>query len=521
MKTPAVPALIIALLVVACGLRLWSFEWNQRLQGDVNLFALTAREFVRSGEFAYPIKYEFSDNVDYCESRSFASQHPPLFPLAAGVAGSLLGTDETFFLLKLLSALGGLTLLGLFARRALVHAEPGATAALAFVAVSPSLVDFSSNGSPYVWSAVLLLLATRLIARIATTGMRGYCAAGFIAAIAPQLHTSLAAIPASLILAGLIDYRRVDRRGAAWFFGTAGLVATPYFAWNTIHFGSPLYTYNQHVLLTNLGLAQEGIWGDVVTWRWVDTSWWRVARQVMENAASGIRELGQAFFIDGGPGAALLATGGLVALTARDRRRTWICLLPSLLYVAAVVLLPFRDRFVLPLLPLAYLVAGVGFASLWSMGQRILPGACVVATVAWAVPAYFESPPTRYYANDGPHQAAYQAMLPVAQRFARFPKGPTLARTWTLDGGLEAAYHHGHPVIRGQPHGNPREERPGLLAQKLARDFHARYVWTDVFSRDEVLTWFPSARQILGNGNFFVFEIPEADRNKRGVCDAP
>lgn len=512
------PAVVLPLLVAACVLRLWSLEWNERLQGDVNLFALTAREFVRSGELAYPIKYEFSDAVEYCEPRSFASQHPPLFPFAAGVAGRLLGTDDTFRLLKLLSALGGLTLLGVFARGALIHSGPGTTAALAFVAVSPLLVDFSSNGSPYIWSAVLLLFATRLTSRLRTASTRTYVAAGLIAAIGPQLHSSLVALPVSLTLAGVVERRHIDLRKAASFFGTAGLAATPYLAWNWIHFGAPLYSYNVHMLWTNLGLAQEGIWGDVVTWRWVDASWLRVTRHVVENMAYGVAELCHALWIDGGPGAALLAAGGFFALAARDRRRTILCLLPSLLYVAAILLLPFRDRFVLPLLPLAYLVAGIGVAFLWST-RRALACACLLATVGWMIPAYFESPPTRYYANDGPHQTAYDAMLPVARRFALLPRGPTIALAWTLDGGIEAAYYHQHPVIRGQPHGNPRETAPGRLAQKLARDFHARYVWTDVFSRKDVRAWFPSARQVLGNGNFFVFEIPEGDRTAPGVCD--
>ncbi len=40
--------LIIALIALVTGiiLRIASFGWNDRLQGDVNLFALTAREFV-------------------------------------------------------------------------------------------------------------------------------------------------------------------------------------------------------------------------------------------------------------------------------------------------------------------------------------------------------------------------------------------------------------------------------------------------------------------------------------------
>ena len=62
--------LAVVLVCLALGLRASSFQWNDQLQGDVNLFALTAREFRHSGELRYPIKYEFSDQVPYCEAIS-------------------------------------------------------------------------------------------------------------------------------------------------------------------------------------------------------------------------------------------------------------------------------------------------------------------------------------------------------------------------------------------------------------------------------------------------------------------
>lgn len=37
--------LAVVLVGLAFGLRVSSFEWNDQLHGDVNLFALTAREF--------------------------------------------------------------------------------------------------------------------------------------------------------------------------------------------------------------------------------------------------------------------------------------------------------------------------------------------------------------------------------------------------------------------------------------------------------------------------------------------
>ena len=85
--------LAVVLVCLAFGLRASSFQWNDQLQGDVNLFALTAREFRHSGELRYPIKYEFSDQVPYCEARSVASQHPPLFPFAGGLLARVLDTD--------------------------------------------------------------------------------------------------------------------------------------------------------------------------------------------------------------------------------------------------------------------------------------------------------------------------------------------------------------------------------------------------------------------------------------------
>ena len=68
----------IALLILLAGiiLRLISFGWNDRLQGDINLFALTAREFVLNDRLFYPMKFEYSDNVEYITLASPASQPP-------------------------------------------------------------------------------------------------------------------------------------------------------------------------------------------------------------------------------------------------------------------------------------------------------------------------------------------------------------------------------------------------------------------------------------------------------------
>ena len=50
-------------IVLGILLRVASIWWNDRLLGDVNLFALTAREYAESGELNYPMKYDFSEKT--------------------------------------------------------------------------------------------------------------------------------------------------------------------------------------------------------------------------------------------------------------------------------------------------------------------------------------------------------------------------------------------------------------------------------------------------------------------------
>lgn len=85
-------------LVIGSTVRIASFNWNDRLQGDVNLFALTAREFVIHSRLYYPMKFEYSDNVKYQVLQSPASQHPPLWPFMCGLLGKVLHTDDTFLI---------------------------------------------------------------------------------------------------------------------------------------------------------------------------------------------------------------------------------------------------------------------------------------------------------------------------------------------------------------------------------------------------------------------------------------
>jgi len=238
---------------------------------------------VQTGELAYPIKYEFSDRVDYCSKRSAASQHPPLLPLAAGLLGWAIGSDLTYPLLKILSELGGMILVLTVVARVSSCGGPGTLLALALVAGSPALVDFSGNGSPYVWSGLLLLASTLLVPRVAAGRTRDFAATGLLSGVAPQIHFALLAIPVSFVLSGLIRWRRLSVGPVLAFCGAAAVVTAPWVAWNLRHFGAPWYSYAPSVFWTNLGLAREGIHGDVVTWWWKDASWLDMASVALRN----------------------------------------------------------------------------------------------------------------------------------------------------------------------------------------------------------------------------------------------
>src|SRR5437867_1722743 len=133
--------LLAVILLAGLVLRVASFRWNSRLQGDVNLFALTAREFVEHARLTYPMKYEFSDHVAYKVLHSPASEHPLLVPFLAGVAGKVFRTDDTFFILKILCAMVGVTFLALLGYLGFRKQRiPETLVATAGIALSPMLV---------------------------------------------------------------------------------------------------------------------------------------------------------------------------------------------------------------------------------------------------------------------------------------------------------------------------------------------------------------------------------------------
>ena len=147
-------AFSVGIALTGTSLRLMSVHWNQRLQGDVNLFALTARQFYRESRLEYPFKFDYYGGAPYESLRSQASLHPPFFPFLGGMISKITNNADTFIVLKSICFVTGLVVLGLVVALAkFTPASASIPVALALASFMPIMVDYSGNGSPYIMLA--------------------------------------------------------------------------------------------------------------------------------------------------------------------------------------------------------------------------------------------------------------------------------------------------------------------------------------------------------------------------------
>lgn len=500
-------ALILGLvIVIGVLLRIASFSSNGCLQGDVNLFALTAREFVQHDRLYYPMKYEFSENVPYKTLASPASQHPLLWPLAAGLLGKVLSTDATFPLLKLLSeavGVGMLMLIGVAGwRQGNVTETP---VALTLCALSPILVDFSGNGSPYILIALILLCAAALMSEYNPERRIDYVLAGFLCAISLQVHSITVLLPAAFLSYWRFVRGGVPWRGAALAALSGFLTLLPWMVWNYAHFGRLFYSYSTLYFLKQFGFAEVGLVNGTVstylTARPVDTSFViDYARQALLTTVEMVRSYYDAV----GPFSLFLLIAGGIILWRRDRRLAIALFLPAFCYALTVVMwATWRDRFVVPLVPVTCLGAAAGFAALLK-GRRLLQGMgwiFVTAALLWNVNGLLRGPATYYYRYSSSHAASYAAMLSLVKEMGAIEKGTILGYSQALDGGTETVYWHRRPFVYGR-------ELPLQTVAKVIEDFGIRYIWVDSANYGLIRSNFPDADEIRSNREFHLFELP-------------
>jgi len=501
--------LLVAILLSGFVLRVCSFHWNSRLQGDVNLFALTAREFVEHARLAYPMKYEFSDHVDYRVLHSPASEHPLLVPFLAGVVGKLFRTDDTFAILKIICETFGFLFLTLVAyvgfRKKAIDETLVATAG---IALAPMLVDFSANGSVYILSTFLIASAIFLLCEFRFERVWDYVLVGLLIGVALQVHGSLISILFSSILFFSWKHSQTRYRFLLLSLTVALLVLSPTAIWNYAHFKTFWYSHDNVLFLRELGLAKLGIYGETITTRTIGTI--SLSATLKTYLAMVFRTA--SLFLYGyareiGPFCLILVWLGLVRLFKQAKDRALVFLLLPIVHALTIFFLApmsFRYRFILPVLPEAYIVAGFGFIYLYrEKGKRLLGWIGCAGTLAWGLPHYFAKPPTKYSAADRGYAARYDDMKRLALELRNREQGVVLGYSMSLDGGIETVYWNRFPFVAGRDFDQKAE------IVKLIRDFDVRYIWSDGETLTRIRAWVPDAKVILQNDSYSVSELQQ------------
>ena len=231
--------LLAAVVVAGCALRVASFVWNERLQGDVNLFALTARELLDGRGLRYPFVWSVSPAPDPSLTMP-ADQHPPLFPFTGAALAKVLGTRDTFLALKVLCELAGLGVMLLVTTAAWRRGRRvEALVAGGCVAVSPLMVDFSANGSPYMLAALIIVSASLVLWRWRSGSLAPFIAAGVLMGLGYGLHGTMVSVGVAVVL--FLALTRPERwlRGLALSLVVAAIGASPYLIWNLRQSGNP------------------------------------------------------------------------------------------------------------------------------------------------------------------------------------------------------------------------------------------------------------------------------------------
>ncbi len=511
---------LLGVVLPGAALRLMSVHWNQRLQGDVNLYALTAREFQRVSRLEYPFKYDYYGASRYESMRAQATQHPPLFPFLGGLVSKLTGNSDTFASLRNICLITGLMLLGLVVELARATPLPvSAPVALTLAAFLPMLVDFSGNGSPYIILAAIFAGLSILLLRFDPDRPRHYVLIGILLALGYMVHAAITlAVPGVILFFASIAKRL--RFSYLLMLCTAGfLTLAPMMVWNMSYQGVPIYSTAPLQFRVAYGAAEVGIRDGIIKTYPTSRSLLSLLKRYPRMEWHAVQaQLGVVAFALG-PGMLLLASMGLKRLLDQGTITLLAMLGPSASYLAFSLLIPFSTpRYVLPVFPVMCVIASVGYKALTAVGRRgmILASLFLLLTAVWWIADFRFSPnQTRYYVEDTAYTADYDAMKQLALRMRTIRPGVVLSYSRRLDSGLETAYYHDLPLVSGR-RGLELFDQPEV--EKLVHDFHVSYIWTDESLLEKVQEWFPRARVVLTGPPFSLLELTP---NEEPVGDLP
>lgn len=299
------------------------------------------------------------------------------------------------------------------------------------------------------------------------------------------------------------------------FLMVLALVLSPYWAWNWHTFGQWFHSPSSYYLLEQLKIATITLHQDQVVWTVSPISFpmlvQRYSQLFAKSAYAGLRQFvgmvtPMGFFF-------LIVA---LAFICYEKRKNvvkngltslwWMSFFsPIILYLLTIAFwATYKTRFLIPFLPIAYLLMGQGV----EIGLKIAKERAwllwigILALFLWTLLPYRQRPMNFYYASETPSLAQqYDQMKSLASQLAAQPQGVVLGVSNSLDGGIETIYWAKQPFVMARG-------LDGAIWKKLAEDFQVRYLWSECKQIDKLWELFPASQLLLSNNLYCVLALP-------------
>jgi hypothetical protein len=498
-------------LVIVFGivLRIASISWNDRLIGDVNLFALTAKEYSESGKLYYPMKYDFSRLTKWGELKTPQSQHPPLWSFLGGVLGQSFGIKNSYGILQLLSLCSQFLLMIAVYKVCLHFGRNCVIFVVSAIALSPMMIDFAGNGSQYTMGAAFMLMACLVL--LGSASLFRFFLAGILCGLAYCTHGAFVLNILAVLVVAIIWGENFQEKVLFSIFCILGflLALSPMFIFRIEHFGSIFHNLNSIYLGGVLGKLNLTDSKDGIFWM-LDDEW--VFSDVLKYAQNCLKVWSKflvSLLWEWGPTAALL--GIFCFFTKPPRKLILVSLFFATLIIPILLWPGFKTRFLLPLLPIFFLFSYLGFKEVKSRFPKFLK---IGQICRWGVPFWFAiswicsiaitGSPSRYYTFDLKHKKDYQEMLGLTRQMHAIEKATLIGSAKSLDGGVEGVYYHDFPYVHARGFDWNKIER-------LRTDYNAQYFWTDEIMLPQYEENLKNMELLLHSGKFRLYRFAESN----------
>lgn len=393
--------LITAIFALGIFLRVEAVKWNQYVHADVGMYSRAADSLANFGNF------KISDDVSQPHLYSLKEkggrflEHNPLWPFIA--AGLLkLGFGDAYFSLKLLSFLSGVFLMVLTYFVALrLAGRSVAFLSLFFVAFSYLLIDYSANGSFYIFQALIYLLFLHLLNRGSSAVWLG-----MTIGLALLINNQSLVLLASYLVYFLIVFRKnwkkfLWRSALAVLF--ALIVYSPWFFRNYLLFGKPIYSIDMIYVWQKLGV-EKVIQENVISFNLLAKTYLDLAKRVFTFwLPHNLYYINRQLFVL----APLVYVFSLflgIEVLFRKNREQLKKLLPIFLVLFFHILISAgwpitKFRFFVPMMPLVFILGSYYIFNFISrpVFKKIAVGASLALMLVFSLLAYFSTPSHTYY----------------------------------------------------------------------------------------------------------------------------